>query len=253
MAVSREEIVSACRGALEGVPSVQAAFLGGSASFNREDEYSDIDLCCVAPKDDAAVIFDAVEGALEGLSPIAIKLEMPQSAGWPGLSQRFYRLRDTDEYLMIDFCQLTPEQVVTFLEPVRHGTPVVLFDRTGIIKPAPMDGDHDERISKRVEWLRNSFPMFQNLVRKALLRGDLVEAKAVWLSHSMRPLVDLLRVRHCPARFDYGFRYTQLDLPAPAHERLQDLLWARDADDMLAKLDEARDWFNQTLAEVDAG
>ena len=202
--------------------------------------------------DEIAVVYDALESGLESLSPIALKLEMPPSAMWPGLSQRFYRLRDTDEFLMIDFCQLTPEQVVTFMEPQRHGTPVVLFDRTGVIKPAPMDADHDERLQKRVEWLRASFPMFQNLTRKALLRGDEVEAMYTWMSHTMRPLVDILRVRHNPERFDYGFRYTGYDLPPEVTAELRELIWARDRDDMLAKLDRAREWFEQTLADIDA-
>jgi len=252
LTVARESIVDACRDALHGVDSVQGAFLGGSESFGRQDEWSDIDLVCVADPADAATIFDAVEGALEQLSPIALKLVMPPSGLWPGLTQRFYRLRDTDEFLMIDFCQVTPEQVVAFLEPIRHGTPVVLFDRTGVIKPAPMDADHDERLQKRVEWLRASFPMFQNLTRKALLRGDEVEAMYTWMSHTMRPLVDILRVRHNPERFDYGFRYTGYDLPPEVTAELRELIWARDRDDMLAKLDRAREWFEQTLADIDA-
>src|SRR5690606_35210315 len=111
----------------------------------------------------------------------------------------------------------------------------------------------DALIKQRVDWLRVMFPMFQNHIRKAVLRGDLVEAQAMWVGQTMRPLVDLLRVRHCPARFDYGFRYTQTDLPAPANEKLRDLLWVRDADDLLAKLEVARAWFEETLAEIDAG
>jgi hypothetical protein len=130
---------------------------------------------------------------------------------------------------------------------------VVLFDKTGIIHAVPQDSaELADLIGKRVDWLRAMFPMFQNHIRKAVLRGDLVEAMAMWVGQSMRPLVDLLRVRYCPARFDYGFRYTQLDLPAPAHEKLRDLLWAHDANDMLAKLDEAQAWFEEILAEIDA-
>ena len=83
MTVARESIVDACRDALHGVDSVQGAFLGGSESFGRQDEWSDIDLVCVADPADAATIFDAVEGALEQLSPIALKLVMPPSGLWP--------------------------------------------------------------------------------------------------------------------------------------------------------------------------
>jgi hypothetical protein len=250
MTIPRESIVEACHGALKALPSVRAAFLAGSEAFGRQDKYSDIDLNSVAPQNDADAIFAAVEAALERLSPIALKLAMPPSAMWPGLSQRFYRLRDTDEFLMIDFCQLTREQLTTFLEPTRHGTPVVLFDHDGLIKPGPMDADHATRMNKRLEWLRASFPMFQNLVRKGVLRGDLVEAIAMYQGQTMRPLVDVLRIKHNPERFDYGFRYTGYDLPPNVVAELRNLMWPRDGDDLLAKLDRAKALFDATVTQL---
>ncbi len=252
--VSRHQIIQACKIALESLPQVQAAFLGGSDAFGRVDDYSDIDLMFIAPDSANGGAFAAVEAGLERLSPVVLKLPMPPVPAWPGLSQTHYRLRDTNEYLKVDVCRLTPEQTPTFLDPTRHGMPVVLFDKTGIIREVPQDNaELAALIAQRVDWLRAMFPMFQNHIRKAVLRGDLVEAMAMWVGQTMRPLVDLLRVRHCPARFDYGFRYTRLDLPAPVHEKLRGLLWPQDAEDMLAKLDEARAWFEETLAEVDAG
>jgi hypothetical protein len=250
MTIPRESIVEACHEALKALPSVRAAFLAGSEAFGRQDQYSDIDLNCVAPQADADAIFAAVEAALARLSPIALKLVMPQSGLWPELTQRFYRLRDTDEFLMIDFCQMTPKQLQTFLEPTRHGTPVVLFDHDGLIKPGPMDADHTTRMNKRLEWLRASFPMFQNLVRKAILRGDLVEAIAMYQGQTMRPLVDLLRIKHNPERFDYGLRYTGYDLPPPVVAELRDLLLPHDGEDLLAKLDRAAALFASTLASL---
>jgi hypothetical protein len=250
--VTREAIAEACGVTLRAHPSVRAAFLAGSEAFGRQDEYSDIDLNCVAPLPEADAIFAALEAALERLSPIALKLVMPPSAMWPGLTQRFYRLRDTDEFLMIDFCQLTPEQLTTFLETTRHGTPTVLFDHDGLLKPVTLDqAEHNARIAKRLEWLRASFPMFQNLVHKAILRGDLVEAVAMYQGQTMRPLVDLLRMKHNPERFDYGFRYTGYDLPKPVVKKLCDLMWPKDGDDLLRKLGRAGKWFASTLASLD--
>jgi hypothetical protein len=250
MNIQRESIVDACHSALQTLPSVRAAFLAGSEAFGRQDKYSDIDLSCVAPMADADAIFAAVEANLTRMSPIALKLVMPQSGLWPELTQRFYRLRDTDEFLMIDFCQMTPKQLQTFLEPTRHGTPVVLFDRDGLIKPGPMDADHGARMNKRLEWLRASFPMFQNLVRKAVLRDDLVEAIAMYQGQTMRPLVDLLRIRHNPARFDYGLRYTAYDLPAAVVAELNELMWPRDGRDLLRKLDRAKARFDETITQL---
>lgn len=251
--LTRDAIIPVLHLALETLPVVDAAFLAGSAAFGRQDRYSDIDLNCIADGSHTTLIFSALEAALESLSPIELRLEMPPSAMWPGLSQRFYRLRDTDQYLMIDFCQLTPELAPTFLEPVRHGTPVVLFDRKQRLKPAPLNSEeHNALVASRVAWLRASFPMFQNLVRKAVLRGDDVEATAMFMGQTLRPLVDLLRVLHNPARFDFGLRYTGYDLPPDACTELNALLWPRDGQDLLRKLDAAQALFERTLGQLDS-
>lgn len=243
--LTRQPIVDAIQAALKPLAHVRAAFLAGSEAFGRADRWSDIDVNCVTPLAEVDRNFNAVEAALGRLSPIALKLVMPPSGLWPELAQRFYRLRDTDEFLMIDFCQMTPGQLQTFLEPTRHGTPVVLFDRDGLLKPVALNQlEHDAAMARRLQWLRDSFPMFQNLVRKAVLRGDLVEAQAMWMAQTMRPLVEVLRMKHCPARYDYGFRYTTQDLPAPVAKELQDLMWPRDGKDMLQKLDRAGEMFH---------
>ncbi|MBK8206192.1 MAG: hypothetical protein IPK87_05260 [Planctomycetes bacterium] len=253
MPVTRESIIDCCVQALQPLSPVRAAFLGGSEAFGRADQWSDIDLVSVGPQDQADDVFAALEERLQALSPIVLKLVMPPSSLWPELSQRFYRLRDTDEFLMIDFCQVTPGQLTTFLEPARHGTPVVLFDHDGLIKPVPLESDHDERMHTRLAWHRAAFPMFQNLARKAVLRGDLVEAIAVYHSHTLRPLVDVLRMLHCPVRFDYGFRYTSYDLPAQVTANLRELMWPQDGQDLLAKLERAATLFSDTVVAIDAG
>lgn len=249
--LNRQTVVEALHAALKPLDHVRAVFLAGSEAFGRADRWSDIDINCVTPLDQAVGNFAAVEAELERLCPIQHRVEMPPSGLWPELAQRFYRLRDTDEFLMIDFCQMTPRQLQTFLEPTRHGTPVVLFDRDGLIKPVPLNQpEHETAMRKRLEFLRASFPLFQNLVRKAVLRGDMVEAMAMWIGQTMRPLVEVLRMKHCPARYDYGFRYTAHDLPAPVARELQDLMWPRDGQDLLAKLAKADRLFEAVTQQL---
>ena len=84
-----------------------------------------------------------------------------------------------------------------------------------------------------------------------MLRGDDVEATAMWMGQTLRPLVDLLRIRHNPERFDYGLRYTGYDLPQSARLELNALLWPRDGQDLLHKLEAASALFKRTLAELE--
>jgi hypothetical protein len=60
-------------------------------------------------------------------------------------------------------------------------------------------------------------------------------------------LVRLLRIRHCPARHDFGLRYLRTDLPAGYAERVAALL---DGGDLRARADAAFAWQDELLAEL---
>ena len=55
----------------------------------------------------------------------------------------------------------------------------------------------------------------------------------------LAPLVTLYRVRHTPARHDFGSRYTRDDLPSEVQETLAELSFVADLDDLAAKLSRA--------------
>ncbi|MDF2745052.1 MAG: polymerase beta domain protein region [Actinomycetia bacterium] len=59
---------------------------------------------------------------------------------WHGHAQRFYRLRDTPETCAVDvvvFERSDPRRCYNQAE--RHGRPLVLFDRAGVVRPVPLD------------------------------------------------------------------------------------------------------------------
>jgi hypothetical protein len=76
----------------------------------------------------------------------------------------------------------------------------------------PVDeGAMEAKRKLRLRELQTWFPMSQVLVRKAIQRGQPVEAvNAFWVC-TLKPLVDLLRMRHCPVRWDFGVRYLDRD------------------------------------------
>ena len=51
-----------------------------------------------------------------------------------------------------------------------------------------------------------------------------MEAAAFHFSYGVSTLVRLLRIRHCPARHDFGLRYLRTDLPQGYAERVAALL-----------------------------
>ena len=162
-----------------------------------------------------AATFGAVEAALAAASPIVARLVMPMPT-WHGHAQRFYRLRDTAEFTAVDvvvFQRSDPRRY--YNQPERHGRPLVLFDRAGVVRPGPLDqAELRATLAREVAGIRERLPFTLPLVAKEVRRGDALAALGLWHRYVLAPLVDLYRVRHTPARHDFGTRYTRDDLPA---------------------------------------
>src|SRR5205807_4743165 len=164
--LSRESIVKALADELEPLSHIHAFWEAGAAAFGRVDEWSDIDLYIVV--DDAAVpeTFRVVEKTLESSSPIKVKHEVP----WPpasGIFQRFYRLENTSEYLLIDLAVMTRSAPDKFLTKEIHGDAVFLFNKAGSVRIPAFDAEAFARgLLARRQRLRERMDLFGPFVQK---------------------------------------------------------------------------------------
>lgn len=249
--LSRTALLSALQAAVEPLPYAHALWQGGAAAFNRVDEWSDIDLQIDVDDDRVADALAVVEQTLAALSPIALRYELPQPA-WHGHLQVFYTFTEASEFLMLDLVIIQHSHANKFLEREIHGEAVVHFDKSGVVNPPPLDrAGWQTKMKERRAALRVTFPLFQPLVTKELHRRNALEALAFYQAMTLRPLVELLRIRHCPARYNFHTRYTQYDLPAEINRRLEPLFFPRDLEDIRAKHAEAAQWASELLAEPD--
>ena len=251
MAVTREQIIECIRAAAEPLEYVHAYFLGGSTSFGRDDEYSDVDAVLITDEDQVEQAFQTVEQALEQLSPVTQRMIVPEPA-WHGHSQRFYNLRGASEYHQVDLFVMHYGKEPFFNEIELHGQPVVIFDKDGSVKPVHMDraalkAKLEERLKLQIEKVE----MFSYMVRKEINRGNPLAALHFYLGLMLAPLVEVLRMQHSPFRHDWGVRYAHTDLPREVHERLAELYFVRDLDDMAAKYPRARAWFDEAVQQLD--
>jgi len=247
-AVTRSQLVGVLHGALQGLHTVDAAWEGGSAAFGGEDGLSDVDAVAVVADDAVEPTFVAVEAALQALSPITLRYEPPATAGF---AQRFYRLRDAGEFLVVDLVLMRRSDPLLFREVELHGHGRTWFDRRGVLIEGHLDAAHDTDLARaRVPALAAAFAMFQHIVTKERLRGRAVDALVFYQSMSFRPLVEALRLLHDPQRRIFGPRYLIRDLPAEVCRRLEALAYVRDLDDLAAKHDEARRWFDQCIERL---
>ena len=248
--LSRDQILRTLVEKLHSLPEMVALWEGGSAAFDRVYQWSDIDLMAVVEDDYVPQVFTAAEQVLTALSPIDLIYEVPQPA-WHGHHQKFYRLSKAGEYVLIDLAVMKASSSNRFLESELHGEAKVYFDRQGIVIPPPLDWeDLRSKIEARLEQLPVTFDMFQSLVKKEIYRNHPIDAHAFYQSMTIRPLVELLRIKHTPARYQFGPRYLYYDLPQAAAQRLETLLYPRDLADLQQKHAQAVGWFAEILASI---
>jgi predicted nucleotidyltransferase len=246
--VTRPELLGTLRRALQEGDAVDAAWEGGSAAFGHDDPLSDVDAVAVVADDAVDATFAQVESALRRLSPVALRHDV---AGTAGYAQRFYRLRDASEFLVVDLVLIRRSDPLLFREVELHGRGVTWFDRRGILVDAHLDAARDaSQAAARVPALAAGFAMLQHIVTKERLRGRAVDALTFYQAMTLRPLAEALRLLHDPQRRVFGLRYLARDLPAETCAALESLVFVRDLDDLAVKHEAARHWFDRCIERL---
>jgi hypothetical protein len=241
----RTRISEAVTAALRPLPEVFAGWEGGSAAFGVVDAFSDIDLEFLVA-DDASFehLYVVAEIGLEAVSPI--------TASHTPLQGRYYKLKDGGDFLLVDMIFHRVGGPDHHLDIERHGVNVPLFDKGDWLRPTPLDeGALAIRRDRRYRELQTWFPMSQVFVRKAILRGQHVEAVNAFWAATLKPLAELLRMRYCPVRWDFGVRYLDRDLPPAVYAQFRDLVFVRDLGDLEERLALATAWGATLLRELE--
>jgi hypothetical protein len=248
--LTRQEIITALIQGLEPLEFVNAMWEGGSAAFNRLDQWSDIDLQFDVADDKVEETFQAVQQVLEGLSPIDLLYRTP-ALPWPGIFQIFYRLSRGGPYLLIDTAVIQHSAPDKLLEKPLHGEAIFYFDKIGLAHQPEFDwAALNDRLVKRVASLRTTFDLYQCMVTKEVYRQHPLDALMFYNSLTLRPLIEALRILYTPARHGFGIHYAYVDLPAEVSQRLEALYFVRDLADIAEKRAAAETWFYQVLDQI---
>lgn len=247
---SRQSIVNSVVNSLAGDDAVRALWQAGSAANGRSDDWSDIDFIAVVRDDDVGDVFQRLETFLERNFGVDLCWRVPEPT-WHGHSQRFYRLQDAAPYHLLDIVLQKQSANERFLETTRHGTPIVYVDRDGIVVPKDLDPQQwQHKLSARFKELTVTFPLFQPFVLKELRRGRRIDAYGFYYNLTLRPLVEILRIRYCPERFDFGLRYLTSDLPLEIAEQIESLVYVGNAGELENKQAAAVALFNKHVNET---
>ena len=249
--LTRQELITALVAALEPDPQVCAAYEGGSAAFGRVDEFSDLDFQIIVEDEAVERVARLVEAALAAHFTVDYRYEIPRPA-WHGHYQVFYRFANASPLLLLDLCIIQRSSTNKFLEREIHGEAVVYFDKCGAALPPPLDpAAHQAGLAARRAQCLAYFELYSPFVIKELRRGQPVEAAAYYSGFVLGPLVDLLRMRHDPLRYNFRTRHVYQDLPAAVLARLEPLYFPASPQELEEKYTLACAWLRELVASGD--
>ncbi|MDI6809082.1 MAG: hypothetical protein QME66_08900 [Candidatus Eisenbacteria bacterium] len=247
----REQILAKLAEALERLDYVYAMWEGGAIGYGRFDEWSDIDLYVDAEDERIQEVFPAVERALESLSPIELKYEVPTTPA-QGYAQAFYRLAGTSKFLLIDLAVIRHSSENKFLESEIHGKASFSFNKNGAVRSCSLDKERLLGILKsRLERIQKRFETFECFIPKEINRKNWIEALDLYRALVLDSLVEALRIKHKPVHHDFKTRYIHYDLPADIVRRLKELYFVKDENDLKEKYPVAARWFSEVIREID--
>jgi hypothetical protein len=248
--ITREDITATLVTALKPLNYFYALWEGGSASFDRVDQWSDIDLYLVVEDEKVEDSLSSIEQSFLNLSEIDLKFRLPEPT-WHGHSQVFYRLKKTSPFLFLDIVVIKKSSKDKFLQFRIHGKPVVYFDKIAVVKDDPIDPEYFlNKIQSRLEMLKTNFDLFQVLILKELNRSNEIEALSYYLSYTYRPLVEVLRIKYCPYHHNFHNSYIYYDLPPEVVKRLHKLNFIANSKELRQFQVEAEAWFWEVVKSI---
>ncbi len=187
---------------------------------------------------------------MKSLSPIRQKYDVPQP-GWPGVSQAFYRLEKTDEYLIIDLAVLKMTAHEKFLAPEIHGNNIFYFNKNNAAQSPTFDVDSfASKAFERAVRLKARMDMFGNFVQKELNRNHFAEALDLYNGLILASLVETLRIMYNPVHREFKMHHIYDELPRETVRRLEPLFSVLDERDLEAKSRKAVAWFCRVVAAL---
>jgi len=251
MESTRDKIVNALVKLYEPIEDVYAVWQNGSIAFNRVDDYSDIDLAVECEKEIIPSLIEKTEKVLEETVGIDFRYEIKQNF-FAGMDQIFYRFKNTSPFLLLDIGFIRHgENKESFIQPEIHGEVKVHFDKIGMTEMKELEkSEWDKKMAARIEALRERYEVFKVMPLKELPRQQYVDAFAFYFSFYLNTLVELLRIKHKPFRYNFGLRYLKYDLPADVFTEFEPLVFIKDGADLKEKIQKAGSMIEKLFEEL---
>jgi predicted nucleotidyltransferase len=249
-AITRQAVIEPFITALKPLDYVHSVWEAGAAAFNRIDEWSDIDLYIVVDDDRVEEVIHEIDSTVASIAECDIRFRVPEPT-WHGHSQVFYRLKNASPFLLLDIAIMKKSSKDKFLQYKIHGTPKIHFDKSGVVVDDTVDTKAFlNKLEKRLDTLRSTFPLFLVFTLKELNRGNDMTALSFYMSYAIRPLIEILRIKYCPYHHNFHTYYIDYELPPEIIERLRRLFYVSEPEQIREFLPEVEKWFTEEIESI---
>jgi len=246
MKITRNQIIEILEIEMKKHPHVYAFWLEGSDASGTVDEYSDMDIWVDVQDGYEGTTFEVAELALSQIAQIDFKHEVDHPH--PKIRRTFFHLTGTSEFLIIDMCIQSHSRKFWFTNKMKDEKAKVIFDKRNVIEFRDLDITKFQKdLKEKVEELKKTFLFFQAWVKKGINRNNYLESLSYYHQFVLNPLVELLRIKYQPTKFNFGLKHVNRDLPPEIVKQLEDLHKVNSTTEISAKSHHANTLFFKTL------
>jgi len=248
MPLTRDELLHALTGAMAEADAVLALWEDGSASFGRTDAFSDIDLTAIVKTGQVEGSAEAARVALSRVGGIAQEY---RQATYHGDTQFFWQIEGMSPFNFVDMSLIERKEKPYRIDRSVHGDPIIHFDKCGCVEVVVEEPDERRiRIRDGVERIAAVADLQPLLVRKYIMRNEPLHAYGMYQRWMVQPLIELLRMKHCPERSSFCTTYLMWDLPKEVTERLGPLMMAAEIRDIDRNLPIVGAWIRALIDDL---
>lgn len=244
----RQTIISALTARLQEQPTIHALWLEGADASGHTDRFSDIDLWADVDAGYEAQMFDTIRAALRKFGPLIT--DYAATHPHPRISQHFFQIEGVPPFWFVDVCLQHHGRGFNF-RPQDPFFP--LFDPYGFLEKARAERtawtEEHKAVTTRAKMLQRG-RWRSVLVAKELARSHPLEATSYYWDEVLWPLVELLRLRYCPEKQEYGLKHIYRDLPPEAVKELEQLYAVVRPEDLPTACERAAALFDRHLSAI---
>lgn len=247
---TRQQIINAIGNELKNNPFVFAFWLEGADAHNRVDEFSDMDVWLDVQDGHEGMVFEQVQSILSKIAQLDFEHEVKHPH--PKIRQKFFHLKDTSEFLIIDVCIQSHSREFWYTKEFTDEKVKIIFEKGKVIEFRNLDKtEFQSNQKKRVDELKKTFLFFQAWVKKGVNRGNFLEALEYYHSFILEPLVELLRIRYEPTKSGFGLKHIERDLPKSVLQGIEDLYKVNSISEISTKSQKANELFFEALKRIE--